>query len=148
MVSLRVVEIQPTLATSWRQIPQLLVSKGWARPRDDKYAQLLPVSDPVYAVYAEKAGGSAARRPRPKPQLESELGLSPEEVERNKQRIRETLSCPYCGNRLKRWMVPDNPFGQTWDTEYMYICFHDACPYFAQGGSTCSSSITGALPIA
>ena len=34
---------------------------------------------------------------------------------------------------MKKWIVPDNPFGQTWDNEYMYICFNDACPYYVGG---------------
>ena len=29
--------------------------------------------------------------------------------------------------------VPDNPFGCTWDNDYMYICFNDACPYYVRG---------------
>jgi len=35
--------------------------------------------------------------------------------------------------RLKKWIIPDNPFGCTWDNEYMYICFNDGCPYFVRG---------------
>ena len=34
---------------------------------------------------------------------------------------------------MKKWVVPENPFVQTWDNEFMYICFNDACPYFVRG---------------
>ena len=34
---------------------------------------------------------------------------------------------------MKKWAVPDNPFSQTWDNEFMYICFNDACPYYVRG---------------
>jgi SAM-dependent methyltransferase len=113
--------------------PQTLISKGRKRPSDDKYAAVLAVSDPIFAVYAEKAGAAQDRRPRPKPVAGSESVFSPEEVEQRKKQIKETLACPHCGNRLRKWMVPDNPFGQPWENEYMYICFHDACPYYVRG---------------
>jgi hypothetical protein len=35
--------------------------RGWARPADDKYAHRLAHSDPVYAVWAVRAGGEARR---------------------------------------------------------------------------------------
>ena len=41
------------------------VSKGKPRPEHDKYAGQTPVSDPIYAVYAEKKGGSPGRGRRP-----------------------------------------------------------------------------------
>ncbi len=34
---------------------------------------------------------------------------------------------------MKEWEVPDNPFLQAWDNEYMYICFNDLCPYYVRG---------------
>ena len=44
-----------------------------------------------------------------------------------------TLQCPYCGERLNKWAVPDNPFACTWDNDFMYICFNDKCPYYVRG---------------
>lgn len=109
------------------------VSRGRPRPKDDKYAGLGLPSDPVFAVYAEKAGGDPARRPRPEIRLNYGEVLSDEELARRKARIRHTLECPYCGETLKKWAVPENPFAQTWDNEFMYICFNDACPYYVRG---------------
>ena len=39
-------------------------SKGKPRPKDDKYAHETPVSDPIYAVYAEKKRGCFQRKTR------------------------------------------------------------------------------------
>lgn len=43
--------------------------------------------------------------------------------------------CPYCGDRLKKWEVPHSPFEiDCWyETDYLYICFNDECPYFKRG---------------
>ena len=30
---------------------------------------------------------------------------------------------------MNKWAVPQTPFTE-WDSEYMYICFNDACPYY------------------
>lgn len=109
------------------------VSKGRPRPKDDKYAGTITESDPVFAVYARKEGGDAGI---PMPEV-SPLPFgerpAPEEIERRKAQIKHTMACPYCGEALRKWMVPDNPFCQTWDNEYMYICFNDSCPYFVRG---------------
>jgi SAM-dependent methyltransferase len=43
----------------------LFVSKGKPRPKDDKYATFGIPSDPVYAVYGDKSGGSPKSRNRP-----------------------------------------------------------------------------------
>ncbi|MBI5586174.1 MAG: hypothetical protein HY892_20380 [Deltaproteobacteria bacterium] len=59
--------------------------------------------------------------------------MSPEELKEFEKNIKETLCCPYCGEKLLKWAVPDNPFSQTWDNEYMYICFNDTCPYYVRG---------------
>lgn len=111
----------------------LFVSKGRPRPKDDTYAHLAIPSDPVYAVYAEKKGGDAKKKGRPKVMVPSSEKPDPAVVERNKARVKETLECPYCGEKLKKWIVPDNPFSQTWDNDFMYICFNDQCPYYVRG---------------
>ncbi len=113
--------------------PRTFISKGRPRPQDDKYSRLLSVSDPIYAVYADKAGGRSDCRPRPLPRIGFAAALSPAEVERNKTQIKSTLRCPHCGSPLKKWAVPENAFGQTWDNDYMYICFNDCCPYYVRG---------------
>lgn len=113
--------------------PYEFVSKGRPRPKDDKYFGAAAESDPVFAVYAGKQGKDpAGRMPRVTPPPYGER-VSPEELERRKASIKDTTACPYCGDRLSKWMVPDNPFCQTWDNEYMYICFNDSCPYYVRG---------------
>ena len=111
----------------------IFVSKGRPRPGNDKYAHLGIPSDPVYAVYGEKKGGDPARKKRPKVTLPFGEKPDPREIEKGKAKVKDTLECPYCGERLKKWLVPDNPFCQTWDNDYMYICFNDQCPYYVRG---------------
>lgn len=53
---------------------------------------------------------------------------SKEEVELRKKEIKNTLCCPHCGERLKKWAVPQTMF-TTWPNEFMYICFNDECHY-------------------
>jgi SAM-dependent methyltransferase len=120
--------------------PQTFVSKGRPRPADDKYAHLGIPSDPIYAVYAERAGwdtGLGVRSGRPHPQALSatETSLDPDEIERRKARIAETLRCPHCDQRLSKWRVPQTPFTE-WNNEFMYICFNDTCPYLIRGWDT------------
>jgi SAM-dependent methyltransferase len=110
--------------------PQVFVSKGKPRPRDDKYAPLGIPSDPIYAVYAEKRGGRAGKRPRP-PVIHSNSPDS-EELQRRKEALKHTLRCPYCEEGLLRWGVPQSPFTE-WDVEFMYVCFNDECPYLVRG---------------
>ncbi len=111
----------------------LFVSKGKPRPKDDKYAGSTPISDPVYAVYAEKTGGRPDRKPRPVISVGYGEKQDKDDLERKKASIKETLRCPHCDQKLSKWEVPDNPFCQTWDNAYMYICFNDECPYFVRG---------------
>jgi SAM-dependent methyltransferase len=108
-------------------------SKGKPRPKDDKYAGETPVSDPIYAVYAEKMGGTPDRRKRPVMAEAYGEKMDRELLEKRKTQVKETLRCPHCDEKLSKWEVPDNPFCQTWDNEFMYICFNDACPYFVRG---------------
>ena len=59
---------------------------------------------------------------------------SREEIDRRKKEVKNTLCCPYCGDRLKKWAVPqgmENP----WPNEFLYVCLNDDCPYFLRGWS-------------
>ncbi len=113
--------------------PLEFVSKGRPRPKDDKYTGTTTESDPVFAVYARRKGGDPeSSLPLVRPLSYGER-LSPEEIERRKSHIKDTIACPYCNETLCKWMVPDNPFCQTWDNDYMYICFNDSCPYYVRG---------------
>lgn len=114
--------------------PRSFVSRGRPRPRDDKYADRGIPSDPVYAVYAERKGGKPDRAPRPEVVLEDGTGpaLTRRELAERKPVVRRTLCCPHCGERMKKWQVPDNPFSQ-WESEFMFVCFNDACPYLVRG---------------
>jgi SAM-dependent methyltransferase len=114
--------------------PRVFVSRGKPRPKDDQHAHLGPLSDPVYAVYADKRGG---RNLRPRVVGERRMVPSPfrEEIAARKRRVRETLRCPYCDARLEKWQVPNTPFNE-WPSEFQYICFNDACAYFLSGWAT------------
>jgi SAM-dependent methyltransferase len=111
----------------------VFLSKGKPRPKDDKYAHLGIPSDPIYAVYADKKGGDPLRRSRPEVIVSYGEPLDQETFERRKKAIKQTLRCPHCGEKMLKWAVPDNPFEVTWDNEFMYICFNDACPYYVRG---------------
>ncbi len=63
---------------------------------------------------------------------------SREEIDRRKKEVKETLCCPYCGERLKKWEVPQSAMS-TWPNEFMYVCLHDECPYFLRGWSVMES---------
>ena len=111
--------------------PQLWVSQGRPRPADDRYASLGLPSDPVYAVWAEKCGGP--RRPvRSVPPVADGAPADPSELARRTAEVPRTLCCPHCGERLRKWAVPQTPFTE-WDEEFMYVCFNDRCPYLVRG---------------
>jgi SAM-dependent methyltransferase len=114
---------------------EIQVSMGKPRPENDKYAHLGIPSDPVYAVFAEKPGGEGAGKRKEALHRGMEKAYDEEEVKANKEKIKETLCCPYCGEKLSRWEVPDDPFVE-WPDEYLYICFNDACPYLVEGWKT------------
>jgi SAM-dependent methyltransferase len=113
--------------------PSVFLSKGKPRPKDDQYAHLGIPSDPVYAVYAEKKGGDSLRPARPELIVSYGEPLDQAVFEARKNAIKHTLRCPHCGERMLKWAVPDNPFEVTWDNDFMYICFNDACPYYVRG---------------
>jgi SAM-dependent methyltransferase len=117
---------------------RVFVIKGRERPASDRYAELGIPSDPVYAVYADRLGGPARPRPALEPLFLRPSPAQREEVERRRARIAETLECPYCGERMRRWAVPQTPFTE-WESEFVYICFNDACPYLVRGWSVMAS---------
>jgi SAM-dependent methyltransferase len=110
----------------------VFLSKGKPRPVDDKYAHLGIPSDPIYAVYADRKSVVARREVRPEVIEEQLVVLPQEELDQRLAAVKDTLCCPHCGDRLRKWQVPYTPF-TTWDTEFMYICFNDTCPYLLRG---------------
>jgi SAM-dependent methyltransferase len=112
--------------------PKTFTSRGKPRPKDDPYADRGIPSDPIYAVYAEKAGGAADRSERPSMANEEKRRLSAEEMKAQREEVKRTLCCPHCGQKMKKWLIPDSPFN-TWQNEFMYICFNDECPYLVRG---------------
>lgn len=113
--------------------PSFFVSRGKPRPKDDKYARPGLPSDPVYGVYADRKGEGPTRKQRPQVNLEYGETRSPEDLEQRERAVKHTLCCPHCGVKMLKWEVPDNPFGCTWDNDFMYICFNDECPYYVRG---------------
>lgn len=109
------------------------VSRCLPRPEGDKYAGVSALSDPVYAVYAERAGGEKGRRPRPEVKNELIGQVRRDELAMRMKSIKSTGKCPYCDHPLRKWQVPDGPFGQTWDNDFLYICFNDGCSYYLRG---------------
>jgi SAM-dependent methyltransferase len=101
---------------------KLFRSMGKPRPKEDRYAGLGIPSDPIWAIYAEKKGASPDRATRPPPEV----------VRERKARVRETLRCPYCEERLTKFEIAPSPFCE-WPNEYMYVCFNDDCPYLISG---------------
>ena len=112
---------------------RFFVSKNKAQPKDDKYAPLGIPSDPIYAVFAEKKGGDPLRKKRPDVVMAYGERADKATLKMKERLVKDTLQCPHCGTKLKKWAVPDNPFCQTWDNDFMYICFNDDCPYFVRG---------------
>jgi len=112
--------------------PQLFVSMGLPRPVDDRFYPLGLPSDPVFAVYAEKRGGSPGRPPRVPPPDPARVPVDQDAVEARRKRVAETLACPHCGERLRKWKVPDDPCID-WPNEYLYLCFNDHCPFLVRG---------------
>jgi SAM-dependent methyltransferase len=107
-------------------------SQGQPRPENDHYAGVGLPSDPVFAVWAERRGGPASRPERPLPAVTVSAPWGSDEVVRRKKLVAETRACPRCGSRLRRWSVPQTPFTE-WDTEYMFVCFDDTCPFYLRG---------------
>lgn len=120
-------------ATGLFEETSYFVSKGRPRPREDKYAHMKLPSDPVYALYADRKGGGSSNLKRPRVKIESAECTKTEELEKKKKMTGKSLCCPHCGERMRKWAVPENPFACTWDRDFMYICFNDDCPYYIRG---------------
>lgn len=43
--------------------------------------------------------------------------------------------CPHCNKKLTRWELTMNPFSE-WETDHLYICFSNDCPYFKRSWDT------------
>jgi len=112
--------------------PRRFSSRGKPRPQDDRYAGLGLPSDPITAVWVEKAGAPVGRAPRPDVPPEPAPGPHPEVVAERKRRVHETLACPYCEVALERFEIPPNPFCE-WPDEFVYVCFNNDCPYLIAG---------------
>jgi SAM-dependent methyltransferase len=114
--------------------PRDFVSAGKPRPSDDRYAASGLPSDPVYAVFADRKGGSAATR-RLRSVEAAGAGVDSEVLRDRKRSIARTLRCPHCEQRLSRWHVPQTPFIE-WSSTYQFICFNDHCPHYVRGWTT------------
>jgi hypothetical protein len=112
--------------------PKVFTSQGRPRPADDPYtAHGLP-SDPVFIVYAERAGETERARVRPEPASELGEPIDMALVAERKAKVKERLRCPYCDQPLSRFDVALSPFLE-WDNEYVYVCFNNRCPYLCSG---------------
>jgi SAM-dependent methyltransferase len=114
---------------------RLWISQGKPRPRCDRHSRRTPLSDPVYAVWAEKIGGPVGRPERVPPSPVARHPWDEAVVAGRKDAVGSTLRCPYCDRPLSKWAVPQTPFTE-WDTEHFWICFNDRCPFLIQGWNT------------
>ncbi len=106
----------------------IFTSQGKPRPQGDKYAEVSRYSDPVFAIYAHKAGGDADRS-----ETVDTVSILPAcETDYEERMVEGHPCCPHCQERMKKWAVPQSPFTE-WDTDYMFICFNDTCPYLMRG---------------
>jgi SAM-dependent methyltransferase len=115
--------------------PQVFVAKGRPRPPDDVYTGLEPYSDPIYAVYADKKvlPDAARERPsRPSVELRDVEEVTPSELEERLRALKRTLQCPYCEGQLTKLFIDDHPFLE-WETELLYACLNEFCPYVIRG---------------
>jgi SAM-dependent methyltransferase len=112
--------------------PRVFASQGRPRPKDDRYAELGLPSDPVFAVWAERADQPSQGTRRCRPETDEPAKPDIERIEARKNTTRLTLKCPYCDVSLSKWAVPQTPFTE-WDVDFMYICFNDRCPYLLRG---------------
>jgi SAM-dependent methyltransferase len=112
---------------------ELWVAQGRPRPADDRYAGLGLPSDPVYAIYTERKGGRPGRPVRRPPAPTSQApAWDPALVRQRQAEVGTTMLCPYCGDRLRKWAVPQTPFTE-YDVEFLHVCFNDRCPFVVRG---------------
>lgn len=121
-------------ATGEYEDPQTFSSQGHARPENDPYFDQGIPSDPIFTVYADRKGGPEDGPPRPELTDENPAALPPEDLERRKRQIKDTLRCPYCQDKLDRFDIPENPFTE-WDNDFVYVCFNNGCAYLLGGWS-------------
>ncbi len=110
--------------------PRLFVSIGKPRPQDDKYASLDIPSDPVFIMYAEKKGGNEGRQ---RADLREISAGKHHHAEPDSKELAASHKCPYCGQVMRKCSVQDSALFSDWDSEYLYICFNNECPYFVEG---------------
>ena len=55
-----------------------------------------------------------------------------QEIAQRKSQVKNTLRCPYCDARLRKWLVTQTPFTE-WPSEFIYVCMNDECAYFLLG---------------
>jgi len=116
--------------------PETFISMGLPRPVDDRYFALGTPSDPVFGVFAEKTGLRAEAANGRKPRLvlrdPAQIDLDWAAIQKRKERVGETMECPYCQEKLSKWEVPDDPCID-WPNDYLYLCFNDFCPFLVRG---------------
>jgi hypothetical protein len=122
--------------------PQVFLSSGKPRPKDDKYYHTGLPSDPVYAVYAERMGDEFSGKRRPELFDLDEASAQESGEKESSGPTRDTLECPHCGHKLSKWAVPNDPFS-TWCSEFFFICFNDECPYLMRGWRTMNEQGNG-----
>jgi hypothetical protein len=49
--------------------------------------------------------------------------------------IKKKPICPHCGQEMNMWATPTFNFsdGLGWGTDFLYVCFNDECPLYAEG---------------
>ncbi len=116
--------------TNLFHVPQVFISMGKPRPRDDKYADSGFPSDPIFAVYAQKIGKNRSGKERPRPESDN-IETQSIDLKDYREDMIENRKCPYCGSKLHTWGITDNPM-TTWDHDLL-VCINDACPYLVKG---------------
>ncbi len=51
-------------------------------------------------------------------------------------KIKETPTCPHCGQKMSKCETPTYNFGDVssgWNDPFLYICFNDECKFFVEG---------------
>jgi SAM-dependent methyltransferase len=115
-------------------IPRIYSSQGGQRPPEDRYAGYGLPADPIFAVYSF-AQKTQAPLPIAEEDANAMLGLEVKKtanLEEKMKKVKGSLQCPYCGQKMQKWAVPQGPFTE-WENDFMYICFNDACPYLVRG---------------